>query len=417
MRNRARWAAAAAAVTVAGPLLAATAAPADAATLPGCPTATGKRVTDTPATYPKTVALTFDDGPNPNWTPQVLAVLAKHRVHATFFVIGKRAAAYPDVLQRIVDAGQVVGNHTWDHPTVGRDMYTLSAAQLVTEFDPTTALIKDATGRPVCFFRAPQGKDNTPMIRKLAKDRGQTVTGYYTASDYLQPGHLDPQWVARIEQRLEGKGNHPVLLMHDGGVFRGNSVQALDAIITWYASRGYVFTDPAGRPFPGDLPAGAKVPATGWAIPPGWTPPGDPLTGARPTDLPSFGGTTTGPSGGGNTGSGNTGPGNTGPGNTGPRDAGPGAPAGSTATTDGTASPSAGADGTLTGQTSTAGSGAPGADSAGPGRANGTSGGQRTSANQRLARLAANSAEDPLAARKLSDALARYLMVFSTPPA
>jgi peptidoglycan/xylan/chitin deacetylase (PgdA/CDA1 family) len=372
MRNRTRLAMAAAAVTVSGPLLAAVAPPASAATEPGCPTATGDRHTQTPATYPKTVALTFDDGPNPTWTPQMLAVLAEHHVHATFFVIGRRSETYPEVLQQIVDAGHVIGNHTWAHPTAGRGLYDLTPAELVTEFDPTTALIKGVTGRPVCFFRAPQGKDDAPTIRKLAKDRGQMVTGYHTASDYLQPRKIDPTWMARIEQRLEGRGAHPILLMHDGGAFRGNSVKALDEVITWYASRGYVFTDPAGRPFPGDLPPGAKVPPTGWAVQPGWTPPGDGLSESRPTDLPSF---------------------------TPPRD---------TPTTSGTASAS----------TATHAEPVPGRPTlgdAGPTQA--PVGRPPTTADRPLARLAENSAKDPLAARKLTDAVMRYLMVFSTPPA
>lgn len=400
MLNRARWAMAAAAVTVTGPLLVALAAPADAATLPGCPTATGKRITDTPATYPKTVSLTFDDGPHPTWTPQILKVLARHHVHATFFVIGKRAEAHPDVLQQIVDAGHVVANHTWDHPTAGRDMYTLTAGQLVTEFDPTTALIKNATGRPVCFFRAPQGKDHSPIIRKTAKDRGQTVTGYYTASDYQQPSVTDPQWVKLIETRLEGRGDHPILLLHDGGSYRGNSVQALDAVIRWYAIRGYVFTDPAGRPFPGDLPVGAKVPATGWAVPPDWTPPEDPLTGAtRPTDLPGF------------TGRDQTGTAATGSGPTPDATAEAGGVTGQGATT-GTTPP-----GTTTDDAGTATTGAEATRSTSASRGGGTSGSGRTGVARRLARLAADSKEDPLAARKLTDAVARYLNVFAAPPA
>jgi peptidoglycan/xylan/chitin deacetylase (PgdA/CDA1 family) len=367
MRNRTRLAIAAAAVTVSGPLLAAVAPPASAATKPGCPTTTGDRHTQTPATYPKTVALTFDDGPHPTWTPKMLAVLAEHHVHATFFVIGRRAEAYPEVLQQIVEAGHVLGNHTWAHPTAGRGLYDLTTAELVTEFDPTTALIKGVTGRPVCFFRAPQGRDDAPAIRKLARDRNQMVTGFHTASDYLQPRKIDPAWTARIERRLEDRGAHPILLMHDGGAFRGNSVEALDEVITWYASRGYVFTDPAGRPFPGDLPPGAKVTPTGWAVQPGWTPPSDGLAEPRPTDLPPFTTSSDVPTTSGTTTSAEPVPGHPTRGDASPTKAPPGRPP--------------------------------------------------TTRDRPLARLAENSAKDPLAARKLTDAVARYLMVFSSPPA
>jgi peptidoglycan/xylan/chitin deacetylase (PgdA/CDA1 family) len=376
MRNRARWAMAAAAMSVTTPLIGVAAAPADAATLPDCPPTTGNRVINTPATYPKTVALTFDDGPNPIWTPQVLAVLARHHVHATFFVVGERAEANPDVLQHIVDAGHAVGNHTWDHPTVDPGMYALSARELVTEFDPTNALIKDSTNRPVCFFRAPQGKDNTPTIRKLAKERGLTVTGYHSASDYLQPDELDPRWVAQIAHRLEDRGPHPILLLHDGGRFRGNSVRALDTVITWYARRGYVFTDPAGRPFPGDLGAGANLSATGWAVPPDWIPPTDDVTGTQPTGLPSF------------------------------------ASAGGDPAATGTASPSTS---TTTGTTTEPVPG--GMTGAGVPPSNPMPGDPTAAAKYRLTRLATNGAKDPLAARKLTDDVARYLMIFAAPPA
>lgn len=365
MRNRSRWTVAVAAAAVTGPLMGAAATPANADIAPSCPTATGQRIVETPATFPKTVALTFDDGPNPTWTPQVLAVLAEHHVHATFFVIGKKAATHPEVLQQVVDAGHAIGNHTWHHPTRGNGMYALTDAELVTEFDPTTALIKDVTGRPVCFFRAPQGKDDRPVIRKLAQERGQTVTGYHTASDYLQPDKIDSVWVTRIEQRLQHRGPHPILLLHDGGAFRGNSIKALDTIITWYLDHGYVFTDPAGRPFPGDLPAETKAPATGWAIPPDWTPPDNGLTSLspQPTNLP---------------------------------DPSP---------TDESTSEHETTDSVADGEPP---------DSSAPTTGdNGETGSGQTS---RLAQLARNSDQDPLAARQVTNALIRYLMVFSAPP-
>lgn len=364
MRNQARWAMAAAAMAMTVPLLVITCGPAAAATLPGCPTPKGQRITNTPATFPKTVSLTFDDGPNPDWTPQVLAALARHHVHGTFFMIGDRAAQHPDLLQKVVDAGHVIGNHTWNHPTAGNGMYDLTRQQLVTELDPTSAMIRNETGRPVCFFRAPQGKDQTATIHELARARGMTVTAFYSASDYQQPGQLDPTWVSLIEQRLENLGNHPILLMHDGGGFRGNTVAALDAIITWYAERGYVFTDPAGRPFPGGLPADAKLPSTGWAIPPDWTPPPngsgagqgqgqvdgqseDGSSGSRPTDLPK--------------------------------------------------------PGTFTGSPTAPTAPAPGATPS-------------VKPTPQLTKLAADSTDDPLAAQQLMNTVTRYLMVFSAPP-
>jgi hypothetical protein len=215
----------------------------------------------------------------------------------------------------------------------------------------------------------------------MAEARGQTVTAFYAAGDYAQPGKLDPAWITQIEQDLENKGNHPILLMHDGGSFRGNTVQALDAIIDWYARRGYVFTDPAGRPFPGDLPAGASVPPTGWAIPPGWTAP-DNSTGvtAENGGTPGPGaGRPTGPTGGSTAGT-------------------PGSSPGGTTTTGGT-SPGTGTPSAATG-----------------GATSGTAPATSPNWNRRMATLAAQSGQSPLAAQLLSEALTRYLMVFSAPP-
>jgi peptidoglycan-N-acetylglucosamine deacetylase len=217
-----------------------------------CPQTDGRRIVDTPATFPRTVSLTFDDGPNPTWTPQVLAVLRRHGVHGTFFVVGKRAENNPAVLAEVVADGNLVGNHTWDHPTSGQGMYDLTEEQLAEELDRTQQLLRDSTDQPVCFFRAPQGKDASPEIHDAVTARGLTVANMHSAHDYLQTPEPDPAWVDLITERLVNQGDHPILLLHDGGGFRGNSVEALDRVITWYAERGYVFTDPAGRPFPGD---------------------------------------------------------------------------------------------------------------------------------------------------------------------
>jgi peptidoglycan-N-acetylglucosamine deacetylase len=260
-------AATAAAVTVAGgtaPAFAADSGPVPAGV--DCPASDGARVTNTPATYPKTVALTFDDGPDPTWTPQVLAVLRRHHVHGTFFVIGRKADADQGVLAEVVADGNVIGNHTWSHPTAGSGFTELTETEVADELDRTEGLLQQASDQPVCFFRAPQGKDTAPALKQAAHVRGLTVTNMYSAHDYAQPDQLDPAWVELITARLVGQGRHPILLLHDGGSFRGNTVEALDRIITWYAERGYVFTDPAGRPF-GDDPA-ADDPPTGYALPP-----------------------------------------------------------------------------------------------------------------------------------------------------
>lgn len=291
MRKSARGAVTAAAATATVPLLmlatsapasAATTAPGPAPTVPsasasgaatgtGCPATTGRPIVDTPATYSRTVAITFDDGPNPEYTPRVLEILARHRVHATFFVVGNRAAQHPELVRQILAGGHVIANHTWSHPTSGRGFYGLTPGQVAAQMDLTTMLMQETVSVPVCFFRSPQGKDKTVAVGDAARERGLTVANFHTASDYRQPADLDPAWVSRITSRLTNIGRHPILLLHDGGGGRENSLAALERIIRWYGTRGYVFTDPAGRPFPGGLPAGARPPSTGWAVAPGST--------------------------------------------------------------------------------------------------------------------------------------------------
>lgn len=232
----------------------------------GCPGTDGRRIRNTPATFPRTVALTFDDGPDATWTPQMLAVLRRHGVHGTFFVVGERAEISPDVLAEIVADGNLVGNHTWNHPTGGQGMFGLTEDELADEIDRTQQFLQESTEQAVCFFRAPQGKDTSTDIRDAAVARGLTVANMYSAHDYLQTPEPDPAWVDLITDRLVDQGEHPILLFHDGGGFRGNSVAALDQVIIWYTERGYMFTDPAGRPFPDD-PSVTKSPA-GYALEP-----------------------------------------------------------------------------------------------------------------------------------------------------
>src|SRR5699024_1586797 len=90
-----------------------------------------------------TVALTFDDGPDPRFTPQILDLLAEHDIQATFFVTGARAEAYPELLQRIVNEGHVVGNHTYGHPNLveASDMDTLDTRILRTEEIITSVVV------------------------------------------------------------------------------------------------------------------------------------------------------------------------------------------------------------------------------------------------------------------------------------
>ncbi|NIH68397.1 polysaccharide deacetylase family protein [Modestobacter marinus] len=221
-----------------------------------CPAPIRTVLDTTPATADRTVALTFDDGPLPQNTPDVLDVLRSHGVNATFFVRGDQAAAHPDLVRRIVAEGHAVGNHTWSHP----DLSQVAPAARVDQIERATQTIEratqtvvDATGSQPCFFRGPFGIHRDPAIAGLAWDRGMTVVDWsLDTRDWSSPPNPSPAFQQEIIDRATSpRTAHPIVLMHDGGGYRQNTVAALDDVISYYASRGYTFTDPLGRAFPG----------------------------------------------------------------------------------------------------------------------------------------------------------------------
>jgi peptidoglycan/xylan/chitin deacetylase (PgdA/CDA1 family) len=218
-----------------------------------CPALTAGYLTATPDTFPRTVALTFDDGPGP-WTPDFLAVLAKHHVHATFFMVAGRAKTRPDLVAQVVNSGNLVGNHTYTHP-LNPGLSQLPPASVVAEISGAQTLLTRLSGSAPCFFRGPGEDHRTLAVQDVAHHYGLTVTDTTrTAGDAGDPRNArwDPTWRDLIVTRLTAAGDHPIVLMHDGHAdAKVNELSALELIIDWYVSRGYVFTDPDGRPFPG----------------------------------------------------------------------------------------------------------------------------------------------------------------------
>jgi peptidoglycan/xylan/chitin deacetylase (PgdA/CDA1 family) len=186
----------------------------------------------------RTVALTFDDGPGPS-TPAVLEVLQQAGVHATFFVIGRQAAAQPEMLQRIIAGGHAIGDHSWSH-TIPTLKAGWNSRRLAAEIERTNHAIFAATGIETCVFRPPGG------VVKGAK----TVTRRAGLSMILWS--VDPRdWAAPPNQKFAPvvrkrvaaglREHHPVILLHDGGGNRAATVAALTDIISDYRSHGYRF--------------------------------------------------------------------------------------------------------------------------------------------------------------------------------
>ncbi len=196
--------------------------------------------------HPGEIALTFDDGPDPSWTPAILDILKRENVPATFFVIGKNGDAYPDLLRRMVSEGHEVGNHTYTHPNLGE----VPGRMVDLELNATQRLIESTTGRSTLLFRPPYFGDAEadkpgevePAIR--AKDLGYIMVGLRIDPNDWKPGVTADEIVRNTIQRAEDKDpdtRGEVVLLHDSGGDRSATIAALPELIHQLRARGYKF--------------------------------------------------------------------------------------------------------------------------------------------------------------------------------
>lgn len=182
------------------------------------------------------VALTFDDGPDPRFTPQILDVLSEYGVQATFFVMGARAEANPELTRRIIDEGHIVGNHTYFHPNLVEEG---DVATLRTEVSRTEDALADIIGYRTKLFRAPYGFLYNELVEALG-EMDYTVVGWSVDS-------LD--WRERPAEEtaynvISNSGPGSVILMHDGAESDGDrtsTVEALRQIIPALQEQGLEF--------------------------------------------------------------------------------------------------------------------------------------------------------------------------------
>lgn len=182
-------------------------------------------------TYLPEVALSFDDGPSAIYTQQVLAILKQYQVPATFFCIGRQVQQYPDLVKMEYNqTGIVIGNHTWSHP----DLPLLTRQQITTQIQDTSTAIEQATGKQPIFFRPPYGAINA-QVRSVATSLKLTsVLWNDDTRDWARPG------VKSIINTAVGTvGDGSIILMHDGGGDRSETVAALPTIIKDLRSHGY----------------------------------------------------------------------------------------------------------------------------------------------------------------------------------
>ncbi|MBI3404120.1 MAG: glycosyltransferase [Acidobacteria bacterium] len=199
----------------------------------------------------KKVALTFDDGPDPKFTAQILDILKEKKAPAAFFVVGEAANSFPDLLQRIYDEGHEIGNHTYTHPHFDQ----LSPRRLKIELNVTERQIESRLGIKSTLFRPPFGIDHLPESASeieqfpLVQDMGFSLVGsWIDPHDWSE--HVDFHFanvanasdvIAQntLEQAQKDKGN--IILLHDGGGDRSRTVAALPTLIDQLRAAGFEF--------------------------------------------------------------------------------------------------------------------------------------------------------------------------------
>ncbi|QJC50948.1 polysaccharide deacetylase family protein [Paenibacillus albicereus] len=164
------------------------------------------------------IALTFDDGPDPDYTPKVLELLARHGARATFFLLGMRAAEQPELAARIAAEGHEIGNHTWHHP----DLTAESEETARREIGQAQQLLERLTGRAPALFRSPYGTFDDRLLR-LAEELGLGFCLWSVdTEDWRLPG------ADALAERISGARPGDIVLLHDAGGDRRQTLEALE---------------------------------------------------------------------------------------------------------------------------------------------------------------------------------------------
>ncbi|HKF24640.1 MAG TPA: glycosyltransferase, partial [Candidatus Acidoferrum sp.] len=193
---------------------------------------------------PKKLAVTFDDGPDPRWTPKILDILKEKHVPASFFVIGEEASKSPGLLRREYAEGHSIGNHTYTHPVYDE----ISPTQLRWELNLTQRLIESTLGVKSILFRPPYGIDHQPEYAEevsqlpVAQDMGYLIVGQkIDPHDWRQPYGKQVPAQEIIDGVLQQANAGNIILFHDGGGDRSQTVAALPVIIDEMRARGFQF--------------------------------------------------------------------------------------------------------------------------------------------------------------------------------
>ncbi|MFE3181324.1 polysaccharide deacetylase family protein [Streptomyces violascens] len=184
------------------------------------------------------MVLTFDDGPDPRYTPGILKILREHDVRAVFFLCGEMATDNRDLLREMRDDGHVVGNHTWTHPQLNKT----APALIRSEIGRTSEVIEQTLGEPPQWFRAPYGAWNRNVFEIQAEMGMEPLAWTVDSLDWTTPG------TATIIRRvLDGAAPGVVVLSHDAGGDRSQSVAALRTYLPELLAQGYELKVPPRR--------------------------------------------------------------------------------------------------------------------------------------------------------------------------
>jgi peptidoglycan/xylan/chitin deacetylase (PgdA/CDA1 family) len=180
--------------------------------------------------------LTFDDGPDPDYTPRLLDLLAQHGVHASFFLVGHRIEQHPELVERIVAEGHMLGNHSYSH----RSFKQMSLQQQVEEFRRTDDLLSRFDNQPHHRLRTPQGYIDPLLLLYYARHARNIVYWSYDSMDYQKPSH--DTLVNRLRAEPPRAGD--IVLMHDDS---DRAIDALAALLPEWLSQGYRFSALPGK--------------------------------------------------------------------------------------------------------------------------------------------------------------------------
>lgn len=192
------------------------------------------------------LALTFDDGPNPKWTPRLLDVLAKHGVKATFFMLGGRAKAEPELVRRVAAEGHLIGNHSWDHPNLA----VTAASKVREELAGTSDTLEQIMGESVRYFRPPFGA-RRPAVFRIARELGLSVVTWNAMTSDWSETSAD-RIAGELTKKIDGlarRGRAANVVLHDGGHLeraaeRGASVGAAGMLVERFiGTRRFVRVD------------------------------------------------------------------------------------------------------------------------------------------------------------------------------